>query len=125
MPHQVRSPIACAAAPAVLRPMVPFCQVVSWSGTHTVSVGTSSASMTGDTADSGTDETGEPPGMCEEVETPWNGVEPDDAFHGLEGLKFLKTSIVPRIYDAGVLDDAQRVLQDYARKRRGDVKRHE
>jgi len=33
------------------------------------------------------------------------GVEPDDAFHGLEGLKFLKTSIVPRIYDAGVLDE--------------------
>ena len=33
------------------------------------------------------------------------GVEPDDAFHGLEGLKHLKTSIVPRIYDASVLDE--------------------
>jgi len=33
------------------------------------------------------------------------GVEPDDAFHGLEGLKFLATSIVPRIYDPGVLDE--------------------
>ncbi|MFO0726923.1 MAG: cysteine synthase family protein [Myxococcota bacterium] len=33
------------------------------------------------------------------------GVEPDDAFHGLEGLKHLKTSIVPRIYDSNVLDE--------------------
>lgn len=33
------------------------------------------------------------------------GVEPDDAFHGLEGLKHLKTSIVPRIYDGSVLDE--------------------
>jgi cysteine synthase B len=31
------------------------------------------------------------------------GVEPDDEFHGLEGLKFIETSIVPDIYDASVL----------------------
>lgn len=33
------------------------------------------------------------------------GVEPDDAFHGLEGLKHLESSIVPGIYDRGVLDE--------------------
>lgn len=33
------------------------------------------------------------------------GVEPDDAFHGLEGLKHLASSIVPRIYDPTVLDE--------------------
>lgn len=33
------------------------------------------------------------------------GVEPDDAFHGLEGLKHLASSIVPGIYDASVLDE--------------------
>jgi S-sulfo-L-cysteine synthase (O-acetyl-L-serine-dependent) len=31
------------------------------------------------------------------------GVEPDDEFHGLEGLKHIRTSIVPDIYDASVL----------------------
>jgi cysteine synthase B len=31
------------------------------------------------------------------------GVEPDDEFHGLEGLKFIETSIVPDIYDRTVL----------------------
>ncbi len=33
------------------------------------------------------------------------GLEPDDAFHGLEGLKHLASSIVPAIYDPGVLDE--------------------
>ena len=33
------------------------------------------------------------------------GVEPDDAFHGLEGLKHIESSIVPGIYDPTVLDD--------------------
>ena len=33
------------------------------------------------------------------------GVQPDDAMHGLEGMKHLPTSIVPKIYDASVLDD--------------------
>ena len=32
-------------------------------------------------------------------------VQPDDAFHGLEGLKHLPTSIVPAIWDAGVPDE--------------------
>src|SRR5439155_21836184 len=32
-------------------------------------------------------------------------VEPDDAFHGLEGLKHLPTAIVPRIWDKGVADE--------------------
>lgn len=32
------------------------------------------------------------------------GVEPDDEFHGLEGLKYIKTSIIPGIYDAQRLD---------------------
>ncbi len=33
------------------------------------------------------------------------GMEPDDAFHGLEGLKHLASSLVPGIYDAKVLDE--------------------
>lgn len=32
------------------------------------------------------------------------GVEPEDQFHGLEGLKHIATSIVPGIYDPSVLD---------------------
>jgi S-sulfo-L-cysteine synthase (O-acetyl-L-serine-dependent) len=31
------------------------------------------------------------------------GVEPDDEFHGLEGLKYIEASIVPDIYDRSVL----------------------
>src|SRR5438094_9248065 len=31
-------------------------------------------------------------------------VEPDDAFHGLEGLKHLPTAIVPRIWDDALAD---------------------
>jgi cysteine synthase B len=33
------------------------------------------------------------------------GMQPDDAWHGLEGLKHIPTSIVPPIYDASVLDE--------------------
>lgn len=33
------------------------------------------------------------------------GLEPDDSFHGLEGLKHLATSLVPEIYDPSVLDE--------------------
>ncbi len=33
------------------------------------------------------------------------GVQPDDAFHGLEGLKHLASSIVPAIYEARVVDE--------------------
>ena len=32
-------------------------------------------------------------------------MQPDDAMHGLEGLKHLPSSLVPDIYDASVLDD--------------------
>jgi cysteine synthase B len=32
-------------------------------------------------------------------------VQPDDAFHGLEGLKHLPTAIVPGIWDSGVADE--------------------
>ena len=32
-------------------------------------------------------------------------VEPEDAFHGLEGLKHLPTAIVPRIWDRSVADE--------------------
>ncbi|MCA9700767.1 MAG: pyridoxal-phosphate dependent enzyme, partial [Myxococcales bacterium] len=32
-------------------------------------------------------------------------MQPDDGLHGLEGLKHLPSSLVPAIYDAGVLDD--------------------
>jgi len=47
------------------------------------------ASDTADTsADETVDDTGEPPGMCEEVETPWNGVEPDPADCADEYLVF-------------------------------------
>ncbi len=33
------------------------------------------------------------------------GMQPDDAWHGLEGLKHIPSSIVPPIYDEGVLDE--------------------
>jgi len=33
------------------------------------------------------------------------GVQPDDALHGLEGMKHLPSSIVPQIYDASTLDE--------------------
>ena len=32
-------------------------------------------------------------------------VQPEDAFHGLEGLKYLPTAIVPRIWDASAADE--------------------
>ena len=32
-------------------------------------------------------------------------LQPDDAMHGLEGLKHLPSSLVPEIYDASVIDD--------------------
>ena len=32
-------------------------------------------------------------------------VQPDDAFHGLEGLKHLPTAIVPRIWDSSLADE--------------------
>jgi cysteine synthase B len=41
-------------------------------------------------------------------------VEPDDALHGLEGLKFMETSIVPGIYDPTVHDWKIRVSSEEA-----------
>src|SRR5690606_6800287 len=37
------------------------------------------------------------------------GMQPDDAFHGLEGLKYLDASIVPAIYDERVIDETMLV----------------
>lgn len=36
-------------------------------------------------------------------------IEPDDAMHGLEGLKHLPSSLVPAIHDAGAYDETVRV----------------
>ncbi len=41
-------------------------------------------------------------------------VEPDEAFHGIEGLKHLPTSIVPRIYDASMVSRTLRVRTEDA-----------
>jgi len=41
-----------------------------------------------DTTDGTVDDTGEPPGMCEETEAPWNGVEPDPSDCTEDGLVF-------------------------------------
>ncbi len=40
------------------------------------------------------------------------GVEPDDSFHGLEGLKHMPSSIVPAIYNADELDELRRIDTD-------------
>lgn len=50
-------------------------------------------------------------------------VEPDAAFHGLEGLKHMATAFVPPIYDAGLADErlevgteeAQRLVRELAK----------
>jgi cysteine synthase B len=41
-------------------------------------------------------------------------VEPDDGFHGVEGLKHLPTSIIPGIYDASLPDRTLRVRTEEA-----------
>ena len=41
-------------------------------------------------------------------------VQPDSAFHGLEGLKNLASAIVPGIYDASVVDESIRVSTEDA-----------
>jgi len=51
-------------------------------------------------------------------------VQPDSGFHGLEGLKYMATAIVPKIYDASLADEdlaapteeAQRIVKSVARK---------
>ncbi len=42
------------------------------------------------------------------------GVQPDDAFHGLEGLKHLPTAMVPAIYDSSLVDRMELVNTDEA-----------
>jgi cysteine synthase B len=42
------------------------------------------------------------------------GIEPDDAFHGIEGLKHMPTSIVPGIYHEEELDEKLGVATDAA-----------
>jgi cysteine synthase B len=37
------------------------------------------------------------------------GLEPEDALHGLEGLKHMPSSLVPAIYDPTILDDVIRI----------------
>ena len=41
-------------------------------------------------------------------------VEPDDAMHGIEGLKYMKNSIVPGIYDSGFPDETIYINTDEA-----------
>lgn len=41
-------------------------------------------------------------------------VEPDDAFHGIEGLKHMESSIVPEIYDPQVHDEKLGIATDEA-----------
>lgn len=56
------------------------------SDTDTPMTDDSGTGDTAGTADETADTTGDPPGMCTETETPWNGVEPDAADCNKEGL---------------------------------------
>jgi cysteine synthase B len=40
------------------------------------------------------------------------GVEPDDSFHGLEGLKHMESSIVPKIFNRDELDEVKGISTD-------------
>ena len=42
------------------------------------------------------------------------GVQPDAAFHGLEGLKHMPTAIVPSIYDQSIVDEVVEVSTEAA-----------
>ena len=42
------------------------------------------------------------------------GVQPDQAFHGLEGLKHLSSALVPAIYDESVVDDQRTISTEAA-----------
>lgn len=55
---------------------------------------TAGSDTSGTSADATADETGDPPGMCEEVETPWNEVEPDAADCTEDGLVFCSNNDV-------------------------------
>ena len=50
-------------------------------------------------------------------------VEPDDALHGLEGLKHMPTSIVPEIYDPHAHDEVVRVATEDGYRMREEVLR--
>ena len=44
-------------------------------------------------------------------------VEPDEPFHGLEGLKHMATAIVPTLYDASAIDETVFVVTEEAESR--------
>lgn len=52
-------------------------------------------------------------------------VQPDDAFHGLEGLKHIPTSIVPAIWDPGVADEVWDAPTEASYELARRVARHE
>jgi cysteine synthase B len=52
-------------------------------------------------------------------------VEPDDALHGLEGLKYMHSAIVPGIYDAHLPDETQFVATEKAYAMVQDLARYE
>jgi cysteine synthase B len=41
-------------------------------------------------------------------------IEPDSAFHGLEGMKHMASALVPRIYDPGLADEAREMPTERA-----------
>jgi len=51
------------------------------------------------------------------------GVEPDNPFHGLEGLKHMASSIVPGIYKQGVLDEIMPADTEVAYQTVNDITR--
>jgi cysteine synthase B len=52
-------------------------------------------------------------------------VQPDAAFHGLEGMKHMESSIVPKIYDAALADRKMAVRTEAAYRRVVDLSRKE
>jgi cysteine synthase B len=52
-------------------------------------------------------------------------VQPDAAFHGLEGMKHMESSIVPRIYDPALADRKMTVRTERAYRRVVDLARRE
>jgi cysteine synthase B len=43
-------------------------------------------------------------------------VQPDSAFHGIEGLKHMETALVPGIYDAQLADSVVHVQTEHAQE---------
>jgi S-sulfo-L-cysteine synthase (O-acetyl-L-serine-dependent) len=52
-------------------------------------------------------------------------VQPDDAFHGLEGLKHMPTAIQPKIYDAGLADRVIEIRTEAAHEMVRELARQE